>query len=219
MTYSDYARRGFFELIIAAFLAGAVVVVIDRLVGERSLAYRIAAGALAVLTGVVVLSAFVRLGLYQAAYGWTELRFYALAAIAWLALAVVATLVAVLAKRARWLPQLVVGAGLFVAFLCNLVGPQAFVTDQNLQRAIHPELVAPGGFTGLDLDYIRRIGGADTVPALIAARGQLSPPDQASLDTILQRRATELKREAAAGWPSWNFARQRALDALVAAGY
>ena len=219
MSYSDYARRGFFELIMAAFLAGAVIVVIDRLVGERSLVYRIAAGLLAVLTGVIVLSAFIRLGLYQAAYGWTELRFYALAAIAWLAIAVVATLVAVLAKRARWLPQLVVGAGLVVAVVCNLVGPQAFVTEQNVQRAIHPELIAAGGETGLDLDYIGDLSGADSVPPLVAARDQLSPADQAAVDSILRQQARELRRDSAAGWQSWNLARQRALDALVAAGY
>src|SRR4051812_1893520 len=218
MSYSDYARRGFFELIIAAFLAGVVIVVIDRLVGERSLAYRLAAGALAVLTGVVVLSAFVRLGLYQAAYGWTELRFYALAAITWLALAVVATLVAVLAKRARWLPQLVVGAGLLVALVCNFVGPQAYVTDQNLQRAIHPELVAAGGETGLDVGYLRTLG-SDAVPDLIAARSQLSRADQAALTAILQGHANEMRRDTVAGWPSWNLARQRGLNVLVGAGY
>jgi hypothetical protein len=219
MTYSDYARRGFFELIVAAFLAGAVIVIIDRLVGERSVAYRVAAGALAVLTGVVVLSAFIRLGLYQAAYGWTELRFYALAAIAWLALAVVATLVAVLAKRARWLPQLVVGAGLFVALICNLVGPQAFVTDQNIQRAIHPELVAPGGFTGLDVGYLNRLG-ADAIPAAVAAQTQLPADIRAQLDEVLAHEFASLRRDQeSAGWPSWNLARQRALDALTAAGY
>ena len=219
MTYSDYARRGFFELIIAALLAGAVIVVIDRLVGEKSLAYRIAAGALAVLTGVVVLSAFIRLGLYQAAYGWTELRFYALAAIAWLALAVVATLVAVLAKRARWLPQLVVGAGLFVAFICNLVGPQAFVTDQNIQRAIHPELVAPGGFAGLDVGYLDGLG-ADAIPAAVAARAQLPADLRGQLDVVLAHESANLRRDQQnAGWPSWNLARQRALDVLIAAAF
>lgn len=218
VTYSDYARRGFFELIIAAFLAGGVIVVIDRLVGERSLPYRLAAGTLAVLTGVVVLSAFVRLGLYQAAYGWTELRFYALAAIAWLALAVAATIVAVLAKRARWLPQLVVGAGLVIAVVCNVVGPQAFVTDQNIQRALNPELVAAGGFTGLDVGYLHTLG-PDAVPALVAAQSQLSPADQAAVTAILQRQANQIRRDAVAGWPSWNLARERALDSLVVAGY
>jgi hypothetical protein len=104
---------------------------------------------------------------------------------------------------------------LFVASSATSWGRRPFVTDQNLQRAIHPELVPAGGFTGLDLDYIRRIGGADTVPGLIATRSQLSPADLAIVDTILQRRANELERDAAAGWPSWNLARTRALDALT----
>jgi hypothetical protein len=219
MTYSDYARRGFFELIIAAFLAGAVIVVIDRLVGDRSRTYRIAAAALAVLTGLVVLSAFMRLGLYQAAYGWTELRFYALAAILWLGVAVVIALFAVLTNHTRWVLQLVVGAGLVVAVVCNVLGPQAFVTDQNLQRAIHPELVAPGGKTGLDTLYLRVLG-ADSVPALVAAKAQLPPDAAADVDLVLRDSAEELRVDVTSrGWQSWNLARQRALDALTAAGY
>lgn len=219
MTYSDYARRGFFELIVAAFLAGAVIVVIDRLVGDRSRTYRIAAAALAVLTGLVVLSAFMRLGLYQAAYGWTELRFYALAAILWLGVAVVIALVAVLTNHTRWVLQLVIGAGLVVAVICNLIGPQAFVTDQNLQRAIHPELIAPGGETGLDTRYLRVLG-ADSVPALVAAKSQLQPDAAADLDLVLRDSGDELRIDATSrGWQSWNLARQRALDSLTAAGY
>lgn len=218
MSYSDYARRGFFELIIAAFLAGAVIIVLDRLVVVRSTAYRLAAAALAAMTGVVALSAFVRLGLYQAANGWTELRFYALAAIAFLGMAVALTLVAVLANRARWLPQLLLGAGLLVAIACNVVGPQVYVTEQNLRRAIDPGLVAPGGKTGLNVEYLARLG-ADSVPALAAARDRLPPDVQRRVDYVLRSHAADLARYADAGWPSWNLARQRAADALEAAGY
>jgi hypothetical protein len=219
MTYSDYARRGFFELIIAAFLAGAVIVVVDRVIAGRPLLYRLAAAALAVLTGFVVLAAVVRLGLYQQAYGWTELRFYALAAICWLAAGVVITLAAVLTNRARWVLQFVVGAGLVVAVACNAIGPQAFVTEQNLQRAIRPELVAEGGKDGLDILYLRVLG-ADSVPALVAAKDRLQPQAAADLDLVLRDSAESLRMDATRlGWQSWNLARQRALDALVAAGY
>ena len=218
MSYSDYARRGFFELIIAAFLAGAVIIVLDRLVVEHSARYRLAAAALAAMTGVVALSAFVRLGLYQAANGWTELRFYALAAIAFLGIGVGLTLVSVLANRAQWLPQLLLVAGLLVAGVCNAVGPQVYVTEQNLQRAIDPNLVAPGGKTGLNVEYLARLG-ADSVPALVAARDRLPADVQSRVDSVLRRHAADLARDAGAGWPSWNLARQRAADALEAAGY
>jgi hypothetical protein len=219
MTYSDYARRGFFELIIAAFLAGGVIIVLDRLVAERSFGYRLAAASLAALTGVVVLAAFVRLGMYQAAYGWTELRFYALAAIGWLAIGVVVTLATVLTNRARWVLQMIVGAGFVVAFACNAIGPQAFVTDQNLQRALNPGLVAPGGKTGLDVDYLETLGG-DALPVLVAARNRLPADIQSEVDYVLSHGAAELERaESRVTWPSWNLSRQAAADALAAAGY
>jgi hypothetical protein len=218
MTYSDYARRGFFELMIAAFLAGAVIVVIDRLVAEHRSSYRLAASALAALTGFVALSAFVRLGLYQAANGWTELRFYALVGIAFAAIGVLLTLAAVATNRGRWLPQMLLGAGLTVAVIVNAVGPQSYVTEQNLARALDPSLVGPGGKTGLNVDYLATLG-ADSVPALAGARDRLPADLRAEVDAVLRSHASEVRREAGAGWQSWNLARQRALDALIAAGY
>ena len=82
MTYSDYARRGFFELVIVAVLAVGLVVVVDRVVGRRSRAVVGASVVLLAFTAVVLVSALVRLRLYQDAYGWTELRFYVLTTIA-----------------------------------------------------------------------------------------------------------------------------------------
>jgi hypothetical protein len=218
MTYSDYARRGFFELIIAAFLAGAVIIILDRLVAEHRTTHRLAAATLAAMTGFVALSAFVRLGLYQGANGWTELRFYALAAIVFVGIGVLLTLASELANRARWLPQLLLGSGLLVAIVCNSVGPQAFVTEQNLQRAIDPSLVALSGKTGLNVEYLSRLG-ADSVPALISARDRLPADERGAVEDVLRAHAHELARHAGAGWQSWNLARQRALDALASAGY
>ena len=89
MTYSDYARRGFGELIAVAVLAGILLVVLGNLVSERGAMYRLLASLLAVMTGFVVVSALMRITLYQQAYGWTELRFYTVAGIGWLAISAV----------------------------------------------------------------------------------------------------------------------------------
>ena len=77
LTYADYARRGFFELVAVAVLAGTLVVALDLAVARRGRA-RSSAASLALLGAdrpSCSLSAFVRLRLYQDAYGWTELRF------------------------------------------------------------------------------------------------------------------------------------------------
>jgi hypothetical protein len=219
MTYADYARRGFFELIGVALLAGALLLTVDRFVSVRSRAYIASAGSLIALTGVVLVSALYRLWLYQAAYGWTELRFYALVLIGWLAIGLVVMFVALLANRVRAIVRASVVAGLLIAVACNALGPQSFVTSQNLARAIDPALVAPGGETGLDLDYLRGLG-ADSLPALVVARDQLNDRDRTAVDDFLRMRAKELaEKTSSAGWPSFNFARWRAADNLRAAGY
>ena len=87
MTYSDYARRGFFELVAAACLACAVVVALETTVERRTRPYVAALLALVGLSAFVLVSAALRLRLYQDAYGWTELRLYVFVAIGSLGLA------------------------------------------------------------------------------------------------------------------------------------
>ena len=219
LTYSEYARRGFFELMVAALLAGGVLLAIDRLVAQRKWVYRALAVALTALTGVVLISAVYRLGLYQQAYGWTELRFYALAAIVWLGLGIVATAGTLLIDRASVVPRVLLGAALAVALVVNLVGPQAFVTAQNLQRAIDPSLVPVGGRSGVDFHYLGYLGD-DSIPVLVNALPQLTETDRRDAEYLLRERAALLALEARdLGWPSWNLARQRAIEALMASGY
>ena len=219
MTYSDYARRGFFELIAVAILSAGVILVLDRAVARRTRSQRVGAAVLAGLTGIVLVSALVRLGLYQSAYGWTELRFYALAAICWLALGVVATIAAAAVDRISAMPRFMIGTGIGIALVCNVIGPQALVTEQNVARALDPTQVAPGGWTGLDTDYLGELG-ADAVPVLLAARDRLAPDERAAVDALLRRHAQDLVDVTPlVGWPSWNLAREQARGELQAAGY
>ena len=146
MTYSDYARRGFFELVAAACLAGGVVVALETTVARRSRPYLAALLALIGLTAVVLVSAALRLRLYQDAYGWTELRLYVLTTIA--ALAVHARP----SWSARRSPAGCAGwgtawrsSGSSRWSALNLVAPAAFVAARNVERIIDPSLVPPGG--------------------------------------------------------------------------
>jgi hypothetical protein len=217
MTYSDYARRGFGELIAAAALSGVVLIVLGNLVDGRGRMYRLLAATLAICTGVVVASAYLRITLYQQAYGWTELRFYTVAGIAWLGLCAAIALGTVLTGRIAPLPKLALLTGLVVAVACNLIGPQAFVTQQNVNRAIDPALVAPGGQSGLDVGYLSSLDG-DAIRVLAGSVNSLPDDLRPSVAAALSDARMSLEADAQRGWPSWNYARQTALDALTAAG-
>lgn len=90
---------------------------------------------------------------------------------------------------------------------------------QNLQRAIDPSLVAPGGWSGLDLYSLSDLG-YEAVLAVVAALPLLSGQRGLSVQELLRRRAAALAGEAPElGWPSWNLAHQQAIEALTASGY
>jgi hypothetical protein len=215
LTYAEYARRGFFELVIVAILAGTLVVALHAAAADRS---RIVLGASLVLLGltaVVLLSALLRLRLYQEAYGWTELRLVVLTAIVWLGVALAIAMVLLVTDRTRWILHALGIAVLVAVGGMNLVGPQAFVAHRNLDRAIDPSLVPPGGRTGLDARYLSELGD-EAVEPIVDAWDRLPPADRLALAPVLVARGAALDADRSLqGWPAWNLTRERARAAIA----
>lgn len=217
MTYAAYARRGFFELVAVTILAGGLAVAADRLASARTRGVVMAAMALTALTAVVLVSASLRLRLYQEAYGWTELRLYVVATMAVLAVGLVGLLVALATDRVRWIGHVVVVATLVVGLGLNVVGPVRFITEQNVARVLDPALVPSRGSSGLDTAYVASLGD-DAVPALIQALPHLDGNEAGWLAQQLAFRREELQLEPGLNaWQAWNAGREAARDALEAA--
>ena len=215
LTYAEYARRGFFELVLVAVLAGLLVVTLDLAVGSRSRGQLAGALVLLALTAVVLASALLRLRLYQSMYGWTELRLVVLVAIGWLAVALAVAAGLLLARRTRWTLHALGIMVLVVVGGMNVFGPQAFVTQRNLERAIDPSLVPPGGSTGLDTDYLAQLGDEAVVP-VVDAWARLGQADRDALAPALAGREEQLRTDPSLqGWPAWNLTRERARAALL----
>lgn len=110
LTYAEYARRGFWQLLAVTMLTLAVVGWAVRRAARETVADRVwlraLLGALVVLTLVIVASALNRMWLYQEAYGWTVLRVLVLACELWLGAVYLLILVAGARLRAgcpaRW---------------------------------------------------------------------------------------------------------------------
>ena len=214
-TYASYARRGFFELLTVAGLAGALVAGLEVTVRRRSRPYLVATLVLLALTALILASSFLRLRLYQDAYGWTELRFWVVLSIGWLAASLVVLAVLVARDRSRWVLHALAILGLVTVAVANVLGPQAFSTDRNLARALDPSLIPPDGRVGLDADYLGSLGD-DAVPAMVAAYASLGAADRAALAAVLtERRRSLAQDESVRGWPAWNVARTRAQEALA----
>ena len=214
MTYSDYARRGYFELVAAAGLAGGLLVALEYAVGRRSRPYVALGIVLVGLTVVVLVSAAARLQLYQDAYGWTELRLYVAVSIAAMALTLVILAIALAVDRTRWVGHAMVVIGVVALVGLNVMAPAAFVAARNVERAIDPSLVPADGWVGLDLDYLRQLPD-DAVPVLVDALPLLPDPDAFLVRRHLERRAAALAGDPALSSPAaWNLGREQARAAL-----
>jgi hypothetical protein len=214
MTYAEYARRGFFELLVVAFLVAGVILGLEALVTRRSRAYVGAAIVLVLLTMVILASSLLRLRLYQEAYGWTELRFYVLAAIGWLAIGAAGAIAALATNRTKWLLHGMVVLSVVFGIGFNLIGPVRFIAEQNVARAIDPSLVPPGGESGLDVYYLSWLGtDADIVMAESLA--QLPLQEQDEVEEVLEFTAFDLGQNPYLdAWQGWNLSRATIADLL-----
>jgi hypothetical protein len=162
-TYADYARRGFGELVAVAFCSLLLFLGLSGIVKRETPSQRRAFSGLGigmvVLIAVILASAFQRLLLYEAAYGFTRLRTYTHVFMLWLGVLLAAVVVLEILRRER----LFVTAGLLAAIgfavTLNLLNVDAFIVRQNVGRA-------PEG-KGLDVAYLASLS-SDSVPELAA---------------------------------------------------
>lgn len=197
LTYADYARQGFWQLLIAATLTLGIVAITARMVpreeARERILLRVLLGCLCALTLVVLASAVRRLGLYEDAYGLTRLRISALATAYWLAAVFVLTLVAGAFRRARWLPRAAVASIALGLIAFSVSNPDARIAQSAVVRAQHGQPV--------DHFYLSRLS-SDAVPTLQRL------PDDRIRTCALGPVARRLEGDTA--WANWNLARQRA---------
>jgi hypothetical protein len=206
LTYAEYARRGFFELVTVAALVLPLLLAAhwllrkDNPLHERI--FRLLAGVQILLLFVIMASAVGRMRLYQSEYGLTELRIYTTAFMGWLALVFIWFVLTVLrGERERFMYGALVTAFLIVGAL-HVINPDALIVRTNISQ------VRDG--RGFDSVYVSMLS-ADAVPALVEALPTMNHYDQCIITTGLLRRYDNLGRQ---DWRSWNRSRAVALKLI-----
>lgn len=212
-TYSEYARRGFNELVLVALLSLALYLGLAALTRMEKRAEKRWFSGLSVLlilqVLVILASAYQRLVLYENAYGWTQLRTYTHIFIAWLALLLAATIFLELTRRRHHFGLaallFILGFGLSL----GLLNVDRFIAERNIQRA--------EGGAELDAEYLARLT-SDAVPAYIQA--YLRPGQGTALKDALGAelacRAYALEDNIAEDWRAFNLSEAQAAALLHA---
>jgi Domain of unknown function (DUF4153) len=202
LTYAQYARHGFFELVAASLLVLPLLLLADSLLRRErrrdTLIVRALSATLLALVFVVMASALQRMRLYEHQYGLTELRLYATGVIFWLGAVLIWFGFSALRGRRHLFAVGALAAGFVATAALNLLNPDAFIARTNLNRP------------HVDAGYVASLSD-DAVPTLVQLLPRLSPPLRSQLAAALLRH-----RVTSGGWEAFNLARNNARTALAA---
>lgn len=162
LTYAEYARQGFFQLLAVAGIVFGVIWAMYRQTELKQWGTRGLSLLLIAQTGVVIVSAINRLLLYISTYGLSVSRYWALVTIGIIAVVLAACFVGALAKvRYHVLAKYAFPGVLIVVSALLLVNVEGFVVRHNADRFLKGET------TMLDIDYMVRSLSTDSAPALV----------------------------------------------------
>ncbi len=197
LTYSEYARHGFFELCWAASMVLPILLAGEaytrRLSKKSEFTFRILAGTLIALLLVVVASAVQRMQLYSQEYGLSELRFFTTAFMAYLTTICLAFAATVLnSRREKFLPATYT-LGLLAIAILHQINPENLIQSKNMTMA--PEKI--------DISYALSLSD-DGIPALLSALPKLPPAARKQVASeLLARTRGAWKTD----WRSFNLSR------------
>jgi hypothetical protein len=216
LTYAEYARRGFFELVAVSGLTLGLALGLDRVTvrqeGRETKLFRVLSVILVVLTTVMLISASQRMWLYEEAFGFTQLRVYVHIAILWLGVLFGVFLLALfrLKKNVFSFGLVVVSIGYLVSL--NLLNVDHYIAERNIARY----------HAGQELDIaFLNILSVDAVPVILPLYVE-SEPGSGVNDWAGQWLARHLHQLDGERTPngtsvlSWNASRAAAYDQLSA---
>lgn len=215
LTYAEYARKGFFELVVVAVIAFALIWFSEKVVVKKGesypLTFRILSSLLAVQTLVVMVSSFQRLWLYEQAFGFTRPRFFVHVFLVWLALTFILLIGKLLMNKRDDVFLKIIFTSIIVFLVgVNIISPDRFIASQNIERYVNG--------SALDTWYLSTLSH-DAVPTLIklfdsnkireeVVRGELGRQ-------LWERLEYRLSQPEVTDWRSVHFARLKARNELL----
>src|SRR5579863_6258758 len=208
LTYAEYARRGFFELVTVAALVLPLLLfahwVLDKEGSGGERLFRWLAVVQILLLFVIMASALKRMQLYQSEYGLTEARLYATAFMGWLAVVLVwFALTALGGHRERFALGALVAGFLLIAAL-QALDPDRLIARTNTARA--------KAGRRFDAAYLGSLS-ADAIPTLVEALPNLHPHDRC---VVAHRILLSWPPREPEDWRSGNWSRSSAWKSVSA---
>jgi hypothetical protein len=209
-SYSEYARRGFFQLLVVAILVMLLLlssyVMFKPSTSAQQRWFQVLAGSLIVLTWIIELSAVHRMFIYVQAYGLTELRFYSSVMMLWVAGVLLWFSLSVLRNQAGLFLFGTVMSLLLSVALLHVINPDATIMRTNLER------LATGQH--FDVNYMQQLS-ADMIPTVaqhLPYHNEKNKNTACTLSTLLTQATASTDYNDS--WLAWHWARYQSQQAM-----
>lgn len=212
-TFAEYARKGFSELVAVAMISLLIMQILNsisrRKTGKQSTIFTAFSVGLVALVSIILVSAFHRLQLYEAAYGFSRLRTYTHVFMIWSGLLLAATVVIEVLKKTRLFALALVIAIWGFGISLNSLNVDRFIAIENIDRAMEG--------SELDIPYLVSLSN-DVVPTLYDSlqNGGLSEEikDQVGISmackTYLEQQSLEDRDDEDLLWSSYTYPHDQA---------
>ena len=201
-TYAEYARRGFFELLFVTLInltvTTGVINCTKHIQGLLKGTIRVALTVLVLSSGVLLISAIMRMTMYEGAYGFTFIRVLVHSFMIFLMVIFAYTLIKI------WYEKLSLFHFYFIASLIYYVGINTvnfdqIVVDRNIDRF---------ETTGkIDIDYLNNFSSTGILGLIEIYEKK---PDVPGLKDLLKQRKAERESIKSNHWQSHNLERNKA---------
>ena len=208
VTFAEYARRGFAELTVVASASALLIVGCERY-GNDNRRRALRFFTFAVITAVLLLlvSAFRRVLLYEAAYGFTTMRLYAQVYMCAVAAALLMLSLEVADNfdvNRLFRRTLAAATILFIALA--YWNHEGWIARQNMDRFASTGKV--------DVDYLTRGLSPDAIPAVAERLASVPEPLRSEIRDAVRKQYAAHERGRQRAWFEWNLASARARKAI-----
>jgi len=205
-TYAEYARRGFFELLFVTLInlsiSIAVITLTKTVYGPLKKAICLAMTVLILSSGVLLVSAIMRISMYEDAYGFTFSRVLAHSFMIFLMVILAYTLVKI------WLERVSLFHFYFIASLIYYVG----INTTNLDKIVVDKNMARFEATGkIDIHYLNSMSATGILGLMELYEKN---PDVPGLKDRLKKSKAERGSMNRNSWQSHNLERDKVFEKL-----
>lgn len=199
-TYAEYARKGFFELLFVSVINLSVLTVVLTFVKQNTAILhrftQIMMTILVLASAVILCSAFLRLGMYEDAYGFTFTRILAHSFMIFLAIVFAYTFMQIWINRLSLSHFLLITSLVYYTFL-NTIDLNQLVVNKNIDRFEESGKI--------DIQYMNSLSFTG-ISGLISLYEK--DPNIPNLETTLKQRKEQFKY-GSNSWKSFNLKKQQ----------